>query len=260
MTSHNPRKRFGQHFLTDSDTISRIVDVIAPSSEDIVVEIGPGQGALTEPLLDRVSCIHAIEIDHNLATVLEQRLCHLDKLRVHCADALKIDFSELAKKQRVRVVSNLPYNISTPLIFHLASFHDNIIDMHLMLQREVAQRLTATTGNKNYGRLSVIAGCCFKIEKLFDVLPESFTPPPKVVSSFAYFKPRPILAKGELKELDKIVRLAFANRRKTATNALSALFNLQTLKYLGIDPCLHVDNIKPEQFLDMLEYCNKRRR
>ena len=262
--AHNPRKRFGQHFLSDSSTISRIISAIAPTSQDTIIEIGCGKGALTGALLNQVSQLHAIEIDRDLSAILKQQFQRADKplnkLQIHCADALKINFAKIAQHLRVRIVGNLPYNISTPLLFHLATFHDCIIDMHLMLQHEVVQRLTATVGSKQYGRLSVIVGCCFEMEKLFDVLPESFTPPPKVISSFAYFKPHPRLADRQLKELDEIVRLAFAHRRKTIANALSALFDVQTLEYLGIDPRLHVDNIKPSQFLYMLKYREQQRR
>ena len=253
---HYPRKRFGQHFLKDPNVVSRIISVIAPRAEDIFVEIGPGKGVLTYPLLNKVARIYGVEIDRDLARMLEQKSRPSDKLQVHCGDALKVDYAKLSGKRHIRFVGNIPYNISTPLIFRLAAFQDYIIDIHLMLQREVVQRLIAPAGDKHYGRLGVIARCCFEIEALFDVFPESFTPPPKVVSTFTYFKPRPRLPYRDLKELDKIVRLAFANRRKTSANALSELFGKEDLEYLGIDPYQRADNIEPGQFLYMLKYLN----
>ena len=255
-----PRKRFGQHFLCDPSIISRIISVIAPEPEDTVIEIGPGEGALTYPLHDRVSLIHAVEIDRNLAGDLELKTLRYPKLRVHLTDALKVDFSELLEKQPARFVGNLPYNISTALIFHLTSFQDYVIDMHLMLQREVVQRLVASVGNKQYGRLSVVASYCFEIDALFDVLPQAFVPSPKVVSTFVRFKPQPKFSRSVLKKLDTIVRLAFVNRRKTTANALSDLFAKEDLECVGIDPRCRADSLEINQFLSMLEYLNKQRR
>ena len=254
-----PRKRFGQHFLGDPNIISRIIAALIPSPEDTIVEIGPGKGALTNPLLDKVSLMHAVEIDHDLADFLEQNAQQPDKLRVCRADALKVDFAKLLGKHRARFVGNLPYNISTALIFHLAAFQDHIIDMHLMLQREVVERLVASAADKQYGRLSVVARCCFQIEALFDVPPQAFMPPPKVMSTFAYFKPQSKLSLLALKELDKIVRLAFANRRKTSANALSELFGKEDLEYLGIDPRRRASSLEIDQFLDMLKYLDEQR-
>ncbi len=255
-----PRKRFGQHFLSDSNIISRIISAISPAPKDTIVEIGPGEGALTYPLHDRVSLIHVVEIDRDLASDLELKTVRYPKLRVHCADALKMDFAELLGKQPVRLVGNLPYNISTALIFHLASFQDLIIDMHLMLQREVVQRLTASAADKQYGRLSVVARCCFEIDALFDVSPQAFAPSPKVVSTFVRFKPQPTLRQSELKELDSIVRLAFSGRRKTLANALSGLFAKEELKCLGIDPDCRADSLEIDRFINMLEYLRKQRK
>ena len=257
--AHYPRKRFGQNFLNDPNVISHIINTIAPDLKDTIVEIGPGKGALTSALHNRVSRIHAVEIDRDLASFLEQKFQQPDKLRVYCADALKVDFAKLLGKQAARFVGNLPYNISTALIFHLASFQNNIIDMHFMLQREVVQRLTAPVAGKQYGRLSVIARSCFEIEALFDILPQAFTPSPKVVSTLAYFKPQPKLPHQALKRLDEIVRLAFSNRRKTLANALSELFDKKDLEYLGIDPCCRADSLEPCQFFDMLKYLDEQR-
>ena len=258
--AHYPRKRFGQHFLSDPKVISRITNAIAPKPIDTIVEIGPGEGALTSALHNRSSRIHAIEIDRDLASFLEQQFRQSDKLRIHCADALKVDFAKLLGKQTARFVGNLPYNISTALIFHLASFQNNIIDMHFMLQREVVQRLIAPVGDKQYSRLSVIARCCFKIDALFDVRPQAFTPPPKVVSTLACLKPKPKLPPQTLKKLDKIVRLAFCHRRKTSANALSELFNKADLEYLEIDPCRRASSLEPSRFFDMLKYLDKQQR
>lgn len=254
------RKRFGQHFLSDSNVISRIIAALAPNPEDTMVEIGPGEGALTNLLLDKVSLIHAVEIDRDLAAFMQQNARQPDKLRVHCADALKVDFSKLLAKHPARFIGNLPYYISTALIFHLVSFQEHIIDMHFMLQREVAQRLTASATDKQYGRLSVMARCCFQIDALFDVSPQAFIPPPKVVSTLVYFKPQLVLSEPALKELDKIVRLAFSNKRKTSANALSALFGKEDLEYLGIDPKRRASSLEISQFLNMLKYLREQRR
>ena len=258
--NHYPRKRFGQHFLSDANVISRIINAIAPDAKDIIVEIGAGKGALTYPLLREVSQLHAIEIDRDLAGLLKRKCQSAANLHIHCTDALKMDFAKLLGKQHARFIGNLPYNISTPLIFRLAEFHTHIIDMHLMLQREVAQRLIASATDKQYGRLSVIAKCCFEINVLFDVAPESFTPSPKVVSSFAYFKPQPELCLSSLKALDKIVRRAFSSRRKTSANAFAGIFDKETLELLRIDPRQRADSIEPSQFLCMLKYLNRTRR
>ncbi len=255
-----PRKRFGQHFLCNPNIISRIVFAISPEPDDTIVEIGPGEGALTYPLHDRVSLIHGVEIDRDLAGDLELKTLRYPKLRVHRADALKVDFAELLEKQPARFIGNLPYNISTALIFHLASFQDYIIDMHLMLQREVVQRLTASSTDKQYGRLGIVARCCFEIDALFDVSPQAFVPSPKVVSTLVRFKPQPRLSQSALKELDSIVQLAFAGRRKTLANALSELFAKEELEYLGIDPDCRADSLEIDQFINMLEYLHKRRK
>ena len=255
-----PRKRFGQHFLSDPNIISRIISAIAPKPEDTVVEIGPGEGALTYPLHNQVFLIHVVEIDRDLASDLELKTLRYPKLQVHRTDALKVDFAKLLGKQQARFVGNLPYNISTALIFHLASFQDHIIDMHLMLQREVVQRLVASAGNKQYGRLSVVARYCFQIDALFDVLPQAFVPSPKVVSTFVRFKPQPKFSRSTLKELDTIVRLAFVNRRKTTANALSDLLAKEDLECIGIEPRYRADSLEIDQFLNMLEYLRKQRR
>ena len=258
--ARHPRKRFGQHFLSDPNIVSRIISAISPQPTDTIVEIGPGKGALTYPLHDRVSLIHGVEIDRDLASDLELKTLQYPKLRVHCADALKVDFAELLGKQSARFVGNLPYNISTALIFHLALFQDHIIDMHLMLQREVVQRLTASATDKQYGRLGVVARCCFEINALFDVSSQAFVPSPKVVSTLVRFKPQPRLPQSALKELDKIVRLAFASRRKTTANALSKLFAKEDLECMGIDPNCRADSLDIDQFINMLEYLREQER
>ena len=226
----------------------------------MIVEIGPGRGALTYPLHDKVSLIHGVEVDRDLASDLERKTPQYPKLRVHCADALKVDFSELLGRQSARFVGNLPYNISTALIFHLVSFQDYIIDMHLMLQREVVQRLTASPTDKQYGRLGVVARCCFEIEELFDVSYQAFVPPPKVVSTFVRLKPQPRFPKSTLKELDDIVRLAFSHRRKTIANALSSLFTREDWEYIGIDPNCRADSLTIDQFINMLKYLRNQER
>jgi len=265
---HHPRKRYAQHFLTDPFVVSQIIATIAPQAADVIVEIGPGKGVLTEPLLARVAQLHVVEIDRDLARYLEQHYQHAaalsDKLNIHCADALKVNFALMLGERSARFVGNLPYYISTPLIFHLATFHDNIDDMHLMVQREVAARLTATVGSKSYGRLSVMAALAFEVSALFDVPPQAFAPSPKVMSTLLCFKPRrePArrLSKRAFKQIDEIVRTAFSNRRKTAAKALAALCSEATLVDLGIDPKQRADTLSTQQFLCMLKYRNTHQR
>lgn len=259
-TSHTPRKRFGQNFLDDPHYISLIVDAIAPRSSDTFIEIGAGKGALTYPLLEQDADVHAIEIDRDLAQALEQYVSASNKLRVHCADALHTNLVALIKNPPVRIVGNLPYNISTPLLFHLATFQKEITDMYLMLQREVMERLCAKVGSKNYGRLSVMTAHCFEVYPLFDVPPQAFDPKPKVVSSFTRFVPKQNFSLETHRELDRIVKLAFSNRRKTVANAMATLLGSEELQELGIDPKQRASSLDITQFLCVLEYINSQPR
>ena len=215
------RKRFGQHFLHDPGVLKRIVQAVAPGTADAMVEIGPGEGALTRQLLERVGRLTAIEIDRDLAARLSREFSS-DKLAVVCADVLEFDFSVLPT--RLRIVGNLPYNISTPILFHLARFADRVRDMHFMLQLEVVQRMVARHSTPAYGRLSVMLQTRFSMEKLFTVAPGAFRPPPKVDSAVVRLVPLPQKPDWDQAVLEKIVRGAFSARRKTLRNALRAVF------------------------------------
>lgn len=232
--THQPRKRFGQHFLTDDSVIDRIVDAIDPQPGQAVVEIGPGLGAMTGPLAERLDRLSVIELDRDLA----QRLRRQPKLDVIEADVLKVDIVALAAErgQRLRIVGNLPYNISTPILFHLLEAVEHVVDQHFMLQKEVVERMAAGPGGKEYGRLSVMLQWRYRIESLFDVPPEAFDPPPRVDSAIVRMRPWPtprVLPQGVLEEL---VRVAFSQRRKLLRHTLgrwlderayAGTFNLQ---------------------------------
>src|SRR5436305_6866658 len=210
---HRPRKRFGQHFLHDPRVLGRIVDAIAPHPDDILVEIGPGQGALTAPLLERAGKLEAIEVDRDLAAELAARFPPF-KLTVHCADALEFDFSRFPSD--LRLVGNLPYNISTPLLFHLARYADRVRDMHFMLQLEVVERMVAEHSTAEYGRLSVALQARFAMGELFNVSKGAFRPPPKVESAVVRLEPL-----AEPLHVDEdLLRRAFSARRKQLRNAL----------------------------------------
>jgi 16S rRNA (adenine1518-N6/adenine1519-N6)-dimethyltransferase len=237
---HLPRKRFGQHFLHDPGVIRRIVDAVAPAPEDAIVEIGPGEGALTRPLLERSRRLEVIEIDRDLAAALAA-----EGVRVHVADALSFDFDVFPKG--VRIVGNLPYNISTPLLFHLARFAGRVRDLHFMLQREVVERMVAQPSTPEYGRLSVMLQTRFRMEKLFRVAPGAFRPPPKVESAVVRMVPLGAPLGCDEKVFEQVVREAFSARRKTLRNALS----LDPADYaeLGIDAKLRPENLSPQDFV-----------
>ncbi len=239
---HVPRKRFGQHFLHDRNIIGRILAAVDPRPGDRVVEIGPGLGALTRPLLERIPHLHAVEIDRDLADALESEFGP-ERLTVHRADALEFDFSALGA--RLRVVGNLPYNVSTPLLFHLAQFAPLLRDLHFMLQREVVERMAAAPSGADYGRLSVMLQYRFRVEKLFGVSPGCFRPPPKVDSAVVRMVPlpRPEPAALDEKLLAAAVTRAFTRRRKTLRNALAGVATEAELQSLGIDAGLRPENL-----------------
>jgi 16S rRNA (adenine1518-N6/adenine1519-N6)-dimethyltransferase len=236
-SSHRPRKRFGQHFLHEKRVLARLVDAIAPSPEDFIVEIGPGEGALTGPLLDRVGKLEAIELDRDLASSLAAAFPPW-KLTVHCADALEFDFARFP--QGMRVVGNLPYNVSTPLLFHLARYARQVRDMHFMLQLEVVERMVAKPSTPAYGRLSVSLQAKFQMKKLFNVARGAFRPPPKVESALVQMAP----LDWQLPIDEGILRKAFSARRKTLRNALPGI----DFEALGIDPGLRPENLSPEDY------------
>jgi len=251
MNRHFPRKRFGQHFLHDTHVLDRLVEAIAPAREDCLVEVGPGEGALTRRLLARVERIVAIEIDRDLAARLAGEFAS-ERLVVHCADVLDFDFGGLP--EGMRLVGNLPYNISTPLLFRLAEFAARIRDMHFMLQREVVDRMIAPASTSAYGRLSVMLQTRFAMEKLFRVGPGAFRPPPKVESAVVRLVPLAGRARPQVDDsiLARLVTRAFSARRKTLRNALG----LDAADYaeLGIDPRLRPENLAPADYVRIARY------
>jgi 16S rRNA (adenine1518-N6/adenine1519-N6)-dimethyltransferase len=250
---HVPRKRFGQHFLHDKHVIQQLVDVIAPDPGDHLVEIGPGQGALTAPVLKIVQKMDAIEIDRDLITPLKMRFMNKGTLIIHEVDALEFDFGTLLENhQPLRIIGNLPYNISTPLIFHLLKYADHIQDMHFMLQKEVVDRMAAKPKEEAYGRLSIMVQYHCEVVKLFSVSPSAFYPPPQVESSIIRLRPYrtpPHFAK-EYRHFADIVRVAFSHRRKTLKNSLKELMKEDDWKKIEIDT-----HLRPEE-LSVKDYVN----
>jgi 16S rRNA (adenine1518-N6/adenine1519-N6)-dimethyltransferase len=246
--SHFPRKRFGQHFLHDRGAIAKIVAAIDPQPGDSMVEAGPGLGALTRPLLERLPRLDAIEIDRDLAARFAAEYDPA-RLAVHQADVLRFDFAQLP--ERLRVVGNLPYNISTPLLFHLIQYAPRLRDLHFMLQREVVERMVAAPSTSEYGRLSVMLQYRFDMVKLFDVKPGAFRPPPKVDSAFVRMVPRPAAALDAHDEVafGRVVTEAFTRRRKTLRNALERVIDETALRALGINPQLRPENLAVRDFV-----------
>ena len=236
------RKRFGQHFLHEPEIINQIISVIAPLEGQKFVEIGPGDAAITEPLADLVTTLHAIEIDRNLTNLLLKKFVGRENITIHESDVLNFDFEELGYD--LRLVGNLPYNISTPLLFYLLSFCDHIMDAHFMLQKEVADRICATHGSKSYGRLTIMLGCRMETARLFDVSPESFDPPPKVMSTVVRMRmyPKGTFEIRDDETMEAIVKQAFSKRRKTLRNALSNCLTCAEIEAIGID-----SSQRPEQ-------------
>jgi 16S rRNA (adenine1518-N6/adenine1519-N6)-dimethyltransferase len=244
-TPHRARKRFGQNFLTDQGIIRRIVRAISPLENQRLLEIGPGQGAITASILDTDCQLDVVELDRDLIPILQGKFGERSNFTIHQGDALKFDFSALAGDEKLRVVGNLPYNISTPLIFHLLSAHSCISDMHFMLQKEVVDRLAAQPGSKTYGRLSIMAQYYCEVESLFDVPPESFSPQPKVQSAIVRITPykQPPYPANDVKLLQSIVRDAFNQRRKTLRNTLKGVISSAGLEALGVDPGVRPENV-----------------
>jgi len=238
-SSHRPRKRFGQHFLHDPRVLARIVDAIAPQPGDFLVEIGPGEGALTAPLLARAGRLEAIEVDRDLAAALAARFPPY-QLTVHCADALEYDYGRFPAG--MRLAGNLPYNISTPLLFHLARYAERIRDMHFMLQLEVVERMVAAPSTSEYGRLSVALQARFAMEKLFTVSKGAFRPPPKVESAVVRLTPLPAMLAID----EDLLRRAFSARRKQLRNALPLAPG--DYEALGLDPRLRPEDLSPQDY------------
>jgi 16S rRNA (adenine1518-N6/adenine1519-N6)-dimethyltransferase len=240
-----PRKRFGQHFLHDRGVLARVIAAIDPQRDDAMVEIGPGRGALTAPLLERVAKLHAVEIDRDLAAALATEY---PRLALHGGDVLEFDFNTLPA--RLRVVGNLPYNVSTPLLFRLIAHAERLIDLHFMLQKEVVDRMVAAPGTAAYGRLSVMLQYRFTMRKLFDVSASAFRPPPRVDSAFVRMIPRAAAAleAEDEKVLARVVTTAFSKRRKTLRNALEGVADEAALRALDIDPRLRPENLGVAQY------------
>lgn len=244
------RKRFGQHFLHDRGVLDRIVAEIAPQPDQALLEIGPGRGALTERLMGRAHSLDAVEIDRDLAALLRHRYGHTAGFELHECDALEFDLAALARHRgrRLRVIGNLPYNISTPLLFHIAAAHAHIDDLHVMLQKEVIERIAAAPGTSDYGRLTVMLAPWFEARHLFDVGPGAFTPPPRVWSAVARLTVRREPAFPVPRAFARTVSAAFSQRRKTLRNALRSLMDVEAIQAAGIDPTLRPETLSPEQF------------
>jgi len=244
------RQRLGQHFLHERGTIERLLRAIAPRAGEHIVEIGPGEGALTQPLLERVDRLTVVERDAGLAEALPQRIGARERLRVHHGDALAFDFAALAQGEHLRLVGNLPYTISTPLLFHLIDQRAAIMDMHFMLQREVVDRLAADPGSKVYGRLSVMAQAYCEIEPLFRVAPGAFRPPPAVDSAVARLTPRaePLVAPALEARFAALVRAAFQARRKTLRNTLRSQLDTDAIAAAGLAPQQRPEQLLPSDF------------
>lgn len=253
MKPHRPRKRFGQHFLHDAGVIARLVAVIRPLETDTIIEIGPGEGVLTAPLLAAGAHVTAIEIDRDLAAALPERLGFPEALKVVQADVLKLDLAAVAGEPGVRIVGNLPYNISTPIMFHLFKWREAIADMHFMLQKEVVDRLVAGPGSKQYGRLSVMAAFHCRMERLFSVPPGAFRPPPRVDSAIIRMLPKALdeATLARLPQLEEVVRRAFGQRRKTLRNALKGLVDAKAIEAAGIDPKARAETLSLDQFMTL---------
>ena len=249
-----PKKSFGQHFLHDSRYIDRIVSAMAPRATDFVLEIGPGEGALTLPLLTAAGKLTAIELDTDLIPALQARAASVGELQIIHADVLKVDFTALAQRHgvdRLRIAGNLPYYISSPILFHCVEHFGAIADMHFMLQKEVVERMAAEPGSKVYGRLSVMLQLACRVEPLFTVPPEAFRPPPKVESAVVRLVP---LAPQDRHDADAgdvytVVKAAFAQRRKTLNNALKQLMDTDAIRRAGVEPGARAETLAPEDFV-----------
>ncbi|MES2934574.1 MAG: 16S rRNA (adenine(1518)-N(6)/adenine(1519)-N(6))-dimethyltransferase RsmA [Pseudomonadota bacterium] len=247
---HIPRKRFGQNFLTDRFVLDDIINAIAPQADDAMVEIGPGLGAMTALLLKSLKKLHVVELDRDLVARLEKTF-NPAKLTIHSGDALAFDFTQLpvAEGQKLRVVGNLPYNISSPMLFHLADIAPLVQDQHFMLQKEVVERMVAPPGSKTYGRLSVMLQWRYQMELMFIVPPTAFDPPPRVESAIVRMIPiaQPLVC--EVLKLETVVMKAFSQRRKVIRNCLAGMFTENELIDAGIDPTKRPETIALQQYV-----------
>jgi 16S rRNA (adenine1518-N6/adenine1519-N6)-dimethyltransferase len=251
-----PKKNLGQHFLHDRGVIDRIVQAVNPKPGDILTEIGPGQGAITFPLLKKHGSLTVIEFDRDLITPLSEAAHGLGDLTIVHKDVLKVDFGKLAGDNRIRLVGNLPYNISTPILFHVLEHAEGIIDMHFMLQKEVVERMAAAPGSKVYGRLSVMLQAICEVVPLFDVPPAAFRPPPKVDSAVVRLLPRPAEKIGIADPVlfERLVRDAFGQRRKTLRNATQAVCSAEQILASGLRPELRAEQVSVAEFINLSNY------
>jgi 16S rRNA (adenine1518-N6/adenine1519-N6)-dimethyltransferase len=247
---HVARKRFGQNFLTDKQVLSDIIDAIAPRQGETMVEIGPGLAAMTALLLKQLDHMHVVELDRDLVTRLEKAYPR-ERLTVHSGDALKFDFGAIpvAEGQKLRVVGNLPYNISSPLLFHLADFAHLIEDQHFMLQKEVVERMVAEPGSKTYGRLSVMLQWRYDMSLMFIVPPTAFDPPPQVESAIVRMVPVKQQLPCDAKRLEAVVAKAFSQRRKVIRNCVAGMFTEAQLVEAGIDPSVRPEAVSLSQYV-----------
>jgi 16S rRNA (adenine1518-N6/adenine1519-N6)-dimethyltransferase len=257
MNIHQPRKRFGQHFLRDSNIIQKIINAINPSPEQHLVEIGPGQGALTFPLLEYNCRLDLIELDRDLITRLEPKTTIFPQVQIHHADALTFDLKSLITQQQpLRLVGNLPYNISTPLLFHFIEAIEVIQDMTFMLQKEVVDRMIARPATAHYGRLSVMLQYHYQMTHLFDVAPTAFSPPPQVNSSVIQLLPHPTppVEIFDQQRFAQIVSQAFSQRRKTLRNTLKNKLTDRDLETIGINPQRRAETLTLQEFAQLTNY------
>jgi 16S rRNA (adenine1518-N6/adenine1519-N6)-dimethyltransferase len=248
------RKRFGQHLLSNPNTIHNIVNVIHPKKGEKLVEIGPGRGAISIPILKNVDILQAIEIDRDIAKEVAELCKNIGTLEIHLADVVQFDFNKIANQSEpIRIFGNLPYNISTPLLFHLLTFADSIIDMHFMLQKEVVDRIVAKAGDSNYSRLSIMIQASYQVESLFDISPTEFTPPPKVNSSFMRLKPTDHYQKQIVDKIlfAKLVETAFQQRRKTIKNSLGKMASEEQLTKASIQAIQRPQEVTIQQYIKL---------
>jgi 16S rRNA (adenine1518-N6/adenine1519-N6)-dimethyltransferase len=256
--SARPKKSFGQHFLHEKRYIESIVSSIAPKPTDELIEIGPGEGALTLPLLAAAGRLTAIELDTDLIPDLERRAASVGQLTVIHADVLRVDFTAVARErgvERLRVAGNLPYYISSPILFHCVGHAAAIQDMHFMLQKEVVDRMAAEPGSKVYGRLSVMLQLACRVEPLFEVPASAFRPPPKVESAVVRLTPLSgnQLPGGDQKQIYRVVKAAFAQRRKTLSNSLKGVVDEAMMRSVGVDPRARAETLAPMDFVRLAE-------
>lgn len=261
---HYAKKRFGQNFLVDKNIINQIVDSIQPLNNDLMIEIGPGLGAMTKPLLSRLDRLNVIELDRDIIPKLVKNCtfsdaANKDKLIVNQTDVLKFDFEDFYSRQntdnKLRIVGNLPYNISTPVLFHLLKYRHLIQDMHFMLQKEVVDRIVSSPGNKHYGRLSVMLQTFCTTQALFEVPPYAFEPAPKVDSAILRLQPKSISENkiSRFSDYEKLVRQAFSQRRKTLKNTLKNICSVEQIENAELSPSQRAEELSTSDFIKLYE-------